>query len=200
MDQPTIDGVNTWFVARAAASQGIKVALSGVGGDELFASYPGFAELPRINRLARPLSRFPAVGRRLRKLTVPFLSRHTSPKYAGLLEYGGSLGGAYLLRRGLFMPWELPQVMDADMARQGCGRPAHAGNSWTAPHHAPPTRSRLAISALEMSWYMRNQLLRDTDWTGMAHSLEIRVPFVDCNPAAGHCALAGRNIRVSPNL
>ncbi|MBK7137387.1 MAG: asparagine synthase (glutamine-hydrolyzing) [Rhodocyclales bacterium] len=181
MDQPTIDGVNTWFVARAAASQGIKVALSGVGGDELFASYPGFAELPRINRLARPLSRFPAVGRRLRKLTVPFLSRHTSPKYAGLLEYGGSLGGAYLLRRGLFMPWELPQVMDADMARQGWEDLQTLKQLNGSAHCAPPTAhgSRLAISALEMDWYMRHQLLRDTDWTGMAHSLEIRVPFVD---------------------
>jgi asparagine synthase (glutamine-hydrolysing) len=93
--------------------------LSGVGGDELFASYPSFAELPRITRLARPFSRYPTVGRRIRKLSAPFVSRYTSPKYAGLLEYGGSLGGAYLLRRGLFMPWELP-VLHPDIARQGC--------------------------------------------------------------------------------
>ena len=194
MDQPTIDGVNTWFVARAAASQGIKVALSGVGGDELFASYPSFAELPRITRLARPLARFPVVGRRIRKLSAPFLSRHTSPKYASLFEYGGSLGGAYLLRRGLYMPWELSQVMDADMARQGW-QDLHTLSQLDAIAHpigpragllqdvvgaAPsPRSSRLAISALEMSWYMRHQLLRDADWTGMAHSLEIRTPFVD---------------------
>ena len=54
MDQPSIDGVNTWFVAQAAASQGIKVALSGLGGDELFASYPSFAELPRIRNWRAP--------------------------------------------------------------------------------------------------------------------------------------------------
>jgi asparagine synthase (glutamine-hydrolysing) len=184
MDQPTIDGVNTWFVARAAASQGIKVALSGVGGDELFASYPSFAELPRITRLVRPLSHFPIVGRRIRKLSAQLISRHTSPKYASLFEYGGSLGGAYLLRRGLYMPWELSMVMDPDMARQGLQDLQTLETLNSTVHNSQFTAlsthsSRLQISALEMSWYMRHQLLRDTDWTGMAHSLEIRTPFVD---------------------
>lgn len=184
MDQPTIDGVNSWFVARAAASQGIKVALSGLGGDELFASYPSFAELPRITRLAQPFSRVPGLGKRLRQISAPLISRHTSPKYAGLLEYGGSLGGAYLLRRGLYMPWELPQVMDPDMARQGwqdlqtlerLNNTVHCSLFTAHSNHS----SRLAISALEMSWYMRHQLLRDTDWASMAQSLEVRVPFLD---------------------
>lgn len=181
MDQPSIDGVNTWFVARAAASQGIKVALSGVGGDELFASYPSFVELPRITRYARPFSRIPGLGKCLRQMSAQFLSRHTSPKYAGLLEYGGSLCGAYLLRRGLYMPWELPQVMDSGMARQGWQdlQTIEQLNRTVGGSPVFAHRSRLSISALEMSWYMRNQLLRDTDWTGMAHSLEIRVPFVD---------------------
>jgi asparagine synthase (glutamine-hydrolysing) len=184
MDQPSIDGVNTWFVARAAASQGIKVALSGVGGDELFATYPSFAELPRITRLARPFSRIPNLGKRLRQLSAPFISRFTSPKYAGLLEYGGSPGGAYLLRRGLYMPWELPNVLDPDMARQGLQDLQTLDQLNHTVHCSPLTvhsdhSSRLQISALEMSWYMRHQLLRDTDWTGMAHSLEIRTPFVD---------------------
>jgi asparagine synthase (glutamine-hydrolysing) len=177
MDQPSIDGVNTWFVAQAAASQGIKVALSGLGGDELFASYPSFADLPRIRNLARPFARWPAVGKSLRRATLPLLSRFTSPKYAGLLEYGGTLGGAYLLRRALYMPWELGQVLDADLARQGwqdlqCRTQLDA----TA---AGIGQDRLAVSALEMSWYMRQQLLRDSDWASMAQSLELRVPFLD---------------------
>ena len=181
MDQPTIDGVNTWFVARAAASQGIKVALSGVGGDELFASYPGFAELPLMLRLAQPFSRLPGFGAGLRALTAPFISRFTSPKYASLFEYGGSLGGAYLLRRAVYLPWELPQVMDAEMASQGL-EDLHTLEQLNSTVQGSPFAahsSRLAISALEMSWYMRHQLLRDTDWTAMAHSLEIRVPFAD---------------------
>ena len=177
MDQPSIDGVNTWFVSQAAASQGIKVALSGLGGDELFASYPSFTDLPRIRNLARPFTRWPALGKSLRRTTLPLLSRFTSPKYAGLLEYGGTLGGAYLLRRSLYMPWELGQVLDADLARQGwqdlqCRTQLDATTAGIG-------QDRLAVSALEMSWYMRHQLLVDSDWASMAQSLELRVPFLD---------------------
>ncbi|CAG0926996.1 hypothetical protein PLCT1_00207, partial [Planctomycetaceae bacterium] len=155
MDQPSIDGVNTWFVARAAASQGIKVALSGVGGDELFASYPSFADLPRMVRLARPLSRLSGLGIGLRALSAPLLSSLTSPKFASLVEYGGTLGGAYLLRRGLYLPWELPEVMDPDMARQGL-EDLNTFASLNNPAHSLHLHStRLAISALEMGWYMR---------------------------------------------
>jgi len=177
MDQPSIDGINTWFVAQAAASQGIKVALSGLGGDELFASYPSFTEVPRLRNLASPFARWPGLGKSLRQATLPVLSRITSPKYAGLLEYGGTLGGAYLLRRALYMPWELSQVLDADLARQGwqdlqCSTQLDATT-------AGILQDRLAVSALEMSWYMRHQLLPDSDWASMAQSLELRVPFLD---------------------
>lgn len=177
MDQPSIDGVNTWFVAQAAASQGIKVALSGLGGDELFASYPSFAELPRMRNLARPFAQWPALGKSLRQLSLPLLRRMTSPKYAGLLEYGGTLGGAYLLRRSLYMPWELGQVLDGDLARQGW-------QDLKSRVRLDATtvgigQDRLAVSALEMSWYMRQMLLRDSDWASMAQSLELRVPFLD---------------------
>ena len=177
MDQPSIDGVNTWFVSQAAASQGIKVALSGLGGDELFASYPSFADLPRIRSLARPLARWPSLGTSMRKASLPLLSRFTSPKYAGLLEYGGTLGGAYLLRRSLYMPWELDQVLDADLARQGW-QDLQCRTQLDATTVGIP-QDRLAVSALEMSWYMRHQLLADSDWASMAHSLELRVPFLD---------------------
>jgi asparagine synthase (glutamine-hydrolysing) len=95
------------------------------------------------------------------------------------LEYAASYGSAYLLRRGLFMPWELAQVMDADMALAGLAAldPIHRLDATCAP--IPGARAK--ISALELSWYMRNQLLRDADWAGMAHSLEIRTPLVDAH-------------------
>jgi asparagine synthase (glutamine-hydrolysing) len=180
MDQPSIDGVNTWFVARAAASQGIKVALSGLGGDELFGSYPSFRDVPLLTRLARPFARVPGLGLFVRKLSDPVLRRISSPKYAGLIEYGGSMGGAYLLRRGLYMPWELPRLMDPDMARAGWQELQTLarldGNCFRSNDKS---HNRLAVSALEYSWYMRHQLLNDADWAGMAHSLEIRLPLVD---------------------
>ena len=177
MDQPSIDGVNTWFVAKAAAESGLKVALSGLGGDELFASYPSFEQVPRTQRLLAGFAGMPGLGKAFRLATAPAIKWFTSPKYAGLLEYGGTLGGAYLLRRGLYMPWELPEVMDPDMARAGW----QELNTLSVLAKATEgiTSSRLTVSGLEMSFYMRNQLLRDADWAGMAHSLEIRVPFAD---------------------
>ena len=112
-----------------------------------------------------------------RRVAAPVLKRFISPKYAGLLEYGGSYAGAYLLRRGLYMPWELPEVMDPDMARAGWqALQPLVRLEETVPQ---PSDDFLTVAALEMVWYMRNQLLRVSDWAGMAHSLEIRVPLVD---------------------
>lgn len=177
MDQPSIDGVNVWFVARAAHQRGLKVALSGLGGDEIFAGYDSFRQLPRLVERLRVFGWAPVLGRGFRAVSAPWLSRFTSPKWAGLLEYGTNLSDAYLLRRGLFMPWELPRVMDPEMARTGWRdlQPRLALAETIQGIHDP----RLAISALESAFYMRNQLLRDADWAGMAHSLEIRVPLVD---------------------
>lgn len=177
MDQPSTDGVNTYFVSKAAAEAGLKVAISGLGGDELFAGYPSFCQIPRTVKGLGAFGIAPFLGKGFRLISAPVLKHFTSPKYAGLFEYGASYGGAYLLRRGLFMPWELPEIMDGGMARDGwqelqqllCLKETISGIS----------NARLKVSALEMTWYMRNQLLRDADWAGMAHSLEIRVPLVD---------------------
>ena len=175
MDQPSIDGVNTWFVARAAAKMNLKVALSGLGGDELFGSYPSFSEVPRLAHFGGALT--PGIGRALRRLSSPIISRITSPKYAGLLEYSGSFGRAFLLRRCLFAPWELDAVMDEEMACSGLSELRTLASLERTVDGIG--QDRLAVSALEMEWYMRNQLLRDADWAGMAQSLEIRVPLLD---------------------
>src|SRR3954469_7685414 len=98
MDRPSTDGVNTFFVSRAAKQAGLKVALSGVGGDELFASYPSFHDIPRTARLFRAFNSWRALGSGIRVVSAPVVKRLTSPKYAGLFEYGGTYSGAYLLR------------------------------------------------------------------------------------------------------
>jgi asparagine synthase (glutamine-hydrolysing) len=177
MDQPAIDGVNMYFVAKIAAAAGMKTALSGLGGDELLGGYPSFRDIPRLVRNFSRAGGVPGLGQIFRIVTAPWLKHFTSPKYAGLLEYGGSYAGAYLLRRGLFMPWELPAVMDPDLARAGWEelQPLVRLND-TIPR---VPEDFLKVAALEMVWYMRDQLLRVADWAGMAHSLEIRVPLVD---------------------
>ena len=177
MDQPSIDGVNTYFVSRAAAETGLKVALSGIGGDELFGGYSSFSDVPRAVRLFGPLRRLRRVGATCRRLLAPVARAAASPKYASLLEYGTTWADAYLLRRALFMPWELPSVMDPDMAREGWAE-VDAERSARPPLDGLKT-PRARVSALELVWYLRNQLLRDADWAGMAHGLEIRTPLVD---------------------
>lgn len=186
MDQPTIDGVNVYFISWLARQRGLKVALSGLGGDELFGGYPSFKQIPPTVRSVGALNSIPMAARAWHLVTAPVARRFTSPKYASLFEYGGSWGGAYLLRRGLFMPWELTQFLDPEMVQQGWRDLGSIDrmNSLVRPLTGFPDipkdqRDFLRVSALEMNFYMRSQLLRDADWAGMAHSLEIRVPFVD---------------------
>jgi len=144
MDQPSIDGLNSYFVSKAAADLGWKVALSGTGGDELFGG-----RQPRF-----------------------------SPKTAHTLKYCTTYEGAYLMKRGLFLPEELPELLGDELAREGLKRLGileHIRDVITPDPGTPFAR----VAALETGLFMRNQLLRDIDWASMAHSLEVRVPLVD---------------------
>jgi asparagine synthase (glutamine-hydrolysing) len=183
MDQPSIDGINTWLVSHGAAMLGWKVALTGLGGDELFGGYPSFEDIPRwVGKLAL-LSRIPLLGAGFYHLASGAASSMGNPKFPGMLKYGGSYAGAYLLRRGLFLPEELPMVMGKELAREGLRRLRPLDLLGAPLQAACGPRSKASpaskVSALESSIYMRNQLLRDADWAGMAHSLEIRTPLVD---------------------
>lgn len=187
MDQPSIDGINTYYVAKAAASAGLKVAISGLGGDELFRGYDGFRQIPALVSRMSWMPGGAGLGRALRAAASPFMGLGLSPKAAGLLEYGTRMGDAYLLRRALYMPWELADgiagVLDADLARAGLEQLDALARLDDCQSSVPGAAGKVA--ALEMSFYMRGQLLRDADWAGMAHSLEIRVPLVDVDLFSG---------------
>ncbi|MBP9826078.1 MAG: asparagine synthase (glutamine-hydrolyzing) [Thermoanaerobaculia bacterium] len=185
MDLPSIDGFNTWLVARLAREEGLKVALSGLGGDELFGGYSSFRDVPLWRSLATRLRRLPGLA-----AAWPGLARRLAPetpKLASVLRYGASFAGAYALRRAVFLPHEVDQLLE----RAGLGdpgvRPYDAPfDSWLQMREAvlgDPTHLLRdpwrTVHLLESSLYLRHQLLRDSDWAGMAHGVEIRTPLVD---------------------
>ena len=182
MDQPSIDGLNTYLVSYAAAKLGLKVALSGLGGDELFGGYPSFREVPKLAGWGRRLSALQPLGsiiqRALRAVALPGIP----PKLPGLLSHSSDLTKAYLLRRALYLEDELELLLDESWIEQGLEQLAtqEALAATVAPLRQAGVSEYAQVAALESCWYLRNQLLRDTDWSSMAHSVEVRVPFVDC--------------------
>ncbi|HTB38017.1 MAG TPA: asparagine synthase (glutamine-hydrolyzing) [Reyranella sp.] len=181
MDLPTIDGINTWFVAKAAREAGVKVALSGLGADECFGGYPSFVDVPRSVHFFRAFDFLPGLGRLSRHAISALMSSglNLHPKAPGLAQYGGNWEGAYLLRRSVYMPWELGDLLDPDLLQAGMRRLKPLQRLAAELRNAGNLGDFDRVSVLETALYMRNQLLRDADWAGMAHSIEIRVPYVD---------------------
>jgi len=176
MDQPSIDGVNTWFASKAAAERGYKVVLSGVGGDELFAGYSSFKQIPRMAFVGRMIAALPGARSLLSAPYAYLANKLNKPKFAAIPTLMGSLEGSYLLTRSLFLPEELPALMGADMARDGLAR---LGGTPPGMVRADARDGAATIGLLESTYYLRNQLIRDSDWASMAHSLELRTPLVD---------------------
>jgi asparagine synthase (glutamine-hydrolysing) len=184
MDQPSIDGFNTYVISRIAHEFGVKVVLSGLGGDELSGGYPSFRQVPVWARRAHLLGKIPGLPSLWPKLARTM--RPGQPKLADMLRYGASMPGAYYLWRGLFLPEQLSDVLGKEMAQAGqagynpvvdVGR--HLTGKRMATDGNPESDGWDQVRVMEVNQYMRNQLLRDSDWASMAHSLELRVPFVD---------------------
>ena len=169
MDQPTVDGINTYVVSNVASSLGFRVLLSGLGGDELFGGYTTFRKAPRLARWQHALKLLANVVPALAKNSIQWAKVEQARTLAGL-------GEAYLLQRSI--RW--------DHFREGVEPNGHVESQMLAGLAAdlPPNADTfLKIAQLELCIYMRNQLLRDADVFSMANSVELRVPFLDLDLA-----------------
>jgi len=178
MDQPSIDGINTWYAAKAVAELGLKVVVSGVGGDELFCGYSNFHSIPTLVSCWRRAARLPFAHTLARAITHMQARRSGNPRWPWFTRTAGNLYGAYWLRRGLFSPDQLPALVGASADTQSCAAldPAALIESIAGPLPRDPLA---AIGLLESKAYLRNQILRDSDWASMDHSVELRTPLVD---------------------
>jgi asparagine synthase (glutamine-hydrolysing) len=181
LDQPSIDGPNTYFVSEAAAKAGLKVAVSGVGGDELFGGYTTFERIPSILRIHARLAAVPGLraalgpfGRRLQERLPPTRLRS---RLARWLSLGGDAAGAYFAERGLFSPSEARRLLAPEISNAVEACEPRAELRRRIDLDALPEDEQ--VCALEIRQYLQVQLLRDTDAVSMAHSLEVRTPLVD---------------------
>ncbi len=191
LDQPTMDGINTYFVSWAARQVGLKVALSGLGGDEVFGGYSTFRSSPRAERLAALSSVVPGGVRSATASAAVRIGRSrrrgdAAHKLAALWRNPASLPHPYFFMRALFTPEQVESLFHGAAAtRRHKLRPAAPDNSpWRAwleetARQAERLDGFTAVSCLEMRSYMVNTLLRDTDAVSMSHSLEVRVPLLD---------------------
>jgi asparagine synthase (glutamine-hydrolysing) len=193
MDQPTMDGINTYFVSKAAKQAGLSVALSGLGGDEVFCGYKTFRMVPRMEQMARWLNRLPPAARQAIAQTLTIAGGNHRWRKVGLLCGGnGDVGHPYFLTRLLFTRPELRQLLQPDwqrLERERLGAQGWPGEVLEgALAHDPVNR----VSCLELRTYMANTLLRDLDAMSMAHSLEVREPLIDHKLIEFVLALPGR--------
>ena len=180
MDQPTVDGINTYMISQAAKNMGLKVALSGLGGDELFAGYNSFSLVPRLNKIKKVLNSLPTGLRKqlsnIASRLMPPSDKSTKLNHLIKNQYNGA--HVYFLFRALFCEQELGRLFsDPLILKKEITKNLNRTQELIESHSGLSPVD--LVSYLEMTHYMATTLLRDTDMMSMAHGLEIRVPLLD---------------------
>ncbi len=178
MDCPSIDGINTWYASKAVAELGLKVVLSGVGGDELFCGYPSFQQVPTLFTRWKKITAVPGLAGLMNVAFKAKAWQSDNSRWLWMARQADSLYGGYWLRRGLFTPDQLPGLMQETYAHAAM-QELSPGSLIEMMSGQLPNDYSLAVGQMESMCYMRNQLLRDSDWASMGHSVELRTPLVD---------------------
>jgi asparagine synthase (glutamine-hydrolysing) len=175
MDEPTIDGINSYVISRATKKAGVTVALSGLGGDEIFAGYSSFRSVPKMMSFQHYAQRLKPLRTTLGPLLVREHTNRLSKAFA--LAAAAHLGNhPYFVSRALFLPRTVEALLpqgsheNFDLASALDLRGLEEGVRGLDPINQ--------VSVLEGSTYMANTLLRDTDCMSMAHALEVRTPLL----------------------
>jgi asparagine synthase (glutamine-hydrolysing) len=205
MDQPTNDGVNTYFVSKAARQAGLKVVLSGLGGDEVFWGYRHYSWLEGQLPWLRMLLALPNPLRRTVLAASALYGRATGQerwRRLGYLRGQPTIGGLYFMARGFFPAVQVSQLLGVSPCEVG---KLVEETVAADPPFAPGARmDGAAFNYFEVKRYLHDQLLRDADVFSMAHSIETRIPFLDhelvCQAACLPAALKRRNGTNKPAL
>ncbi len=168
MDQPTIDGINTYLVSAKTRAAGVKVALTGLGADEMFAGYSNFRRVPRMEKLAKRLGRLPGIARRPLAASMAAFGAKSdrNRKLAELTSSPDSIAHPYFvhpyfLARMLFAPADRKRLFGPGRYEAAEDAVASALRQSVAESQSLDPVNR--VSYLESHWYMRNTLLRDSD-------------------------------------
>lgn len=180
MDEPSIDGVNTYFVSKAAKETGLKAVLSGIGGDEVFLGYNYFKNINALNFSQKFLSLLPVYFRKTLITSYMNIERVLGLKVHEKLDYmiNPTTLNNYLLFRGLFTLREIQGLIG--ISKSELDELSIFSDSFykkgSFVQNLPLVQT---FNYLDFNHYLHDQLLKDADFMGMRHSVEIRVPFVD---------------------
>ena len=176
MDQPSIDGVNVWYASKAAAKLKLKVVFSGVGGDELFFGYNHFNTIPIVFNLFKYLKKIPTLIFFIKIFLKLISNLKKDKRWRTISKFSNSIFNLWLLKRTILTPID---IIDNKILSNKIDTEFFYHNNFDTLTLSKIKNHKIQLAKIESTFYMRNQLLRDSDWASMYHGVELRTPLVD---------------------